>query len=249
MPKLGCMTAATPIGFPTLSPQPGNGSANPSAASQAASGEYVLYGLQGSGSAIVEIALQWCGQPYRVVQAASWEANAAREELRQLNPLMQIPTLRTPQGAVLTESAAILMHLGGRHPDTGLLGADDAQRDQILRGLVFVAANCYSCISITDYPERYTTQTDDASREAVRQAARQRLHLHWTLFADQFPARPWLSGAQPGALDVMAVIVSKWSGTRPYLEAHRPSFFALLKRIEALPQVAGVHAQHWPPSV
>jgi GST-like protein len=207
---------------------------------------YVLYGTQGSGSAIAEIALQWCGQPYRVVHASSWEAPSAQEELKRINPLMQIPTLRTPQGEVLTESAAILMHLGLRHPDSGLLGADDPMRDQILRGLVYIAANCYSCISITDYPERYTTKEDSESREAVRQAARHRLHLHWTLFADQFPARPWLSGAQPGALDVMAGIVSKWSGTRPHLEQHRPAFFSLLKRIEALPQVAEVHARHWP---
>lgn len=209
---------------------------------------YLLYGTPGSGSAIVEIALRWCGQPYRVVRASSWEEQSARDELRALNPLMQIPTLRTPEGEVLSESAAILMHLGLRFPASGLLGDDDRARDRILRGLVYIAANCYSCISITDYPERYTTSEDPAQREAVRQGGRDRLHRHWELFADMFPARPWLSGAQPGALDVMAAIVSKWSGTRKHLEAHRPEFLALLQRIEALPQVAEVHALHWPPA-
>ena len=209
---------------------------------------YLLYGTPGSGSAIVEIALRWCGQPYRVVHASSWEEHSARDELRALNPLMQIPTLRTPEGEVLSESAAILMHLGLRFPASGLLGDDDRTRDRILRGLVFIAANCYSCISITDYPERYITSEDPAQREAVRQGARATLHRHWELFADMFPAWPWLSGAQPGALDVMASIVSKWSGTRKHLEARRPEFLALLKRIEALPQVAEVHARHWPPA-
>ncbi|SEL30482.1 GST-like protein [Roseateles sp. YR242] len=207
---------------------------------------YVLYGTKGSGSAIAEIGLTWCGQPYRVVHASSWEDDSDREALRQLNPLMQIPTLHTPQGEVLTESAAILMHLGLRFPAAGLLGRSEAQRDQILRGLVFIAANCYSQVTISDYPERFTTSEQQAEREAVRQGARHRLHLHWEMFADQFPGRPWLSGEAPGALDVMAVIVSKWSGTRPHLEQHRPEFLALLKRIEALPLVAGVHARHWP---
>lgn len=207
---------------------------------------YVLYGTQRSGSAIAEIGLRWCELPYRVVHASSWEDASAREELRRFNPLMQIPTLRTPENEVLTESAAILMHLGLRHPESGLLGREERQRDQILRGLVFIAANCYSQITITDYPERFTTSEDSAAREAVRQGARQRLHLHWEMFADQFPGRPWLSGEAPGALDVMAAIVSKWSGTRPHLEQHRPEFLALLKRIEGLPQVAEVHARHWP---
>lgn len=209
---------------------------------------YVLYGTLGSGSAIVEIALPWCGVPFQAVHASSWEDRSERDALRALNPLMQIPTLRTPEGEVLTESAAILMHLGLRFPAAGLLGDDDRQRDQILRGLVYIAANCYSCISITDYPERYTTSDDPAQREAVKQGARLRLHRHWELFADMFPATPWLSGARPGALDLMAAIVSKWSGTRPHLERHRPAFFALMKRIEALPQVADVHARHWPPA-
>lgn len=207
--------------------------------------DYVLYGTLRSGSAIAEIGLRWCGVPFQQVHAASWEENSDLEALRKLNPLLQIPTLQTPDGAVLTESAAILMHLGLRYPAAGLLGASDAARDQILRGLVFIAANCYSLITVIDFPERVTTSEEPAQREAIVAGAKHRLHLHWTLFADQFPARPWLSGASPGALDVMAVIVSKWSGSRAHLQQHRPEFYALLQRIEALPHVAAVLERHW----
>lgn len=209
-------------------------------------GDYILYGTRGSGSAAVELALETCGAPYRVVHASSWEDDSAQDELRALNPLLQIPTLRAPAGQVLTESAAILMHLGLRFPQAGLMGGHDDERDQILRGLVFIAANCYSAISVIDYPERWTTSEDAAQREAVRQASRRQLHRHWEIFADQFPALPWLSGARPGALDFLAVIVSRWSGSRPHLEQQRPEFFALLKRLEALPAVAAVCARHWP---
>lgn len=206
---------------------------------------YVLYGTRRSGSAIAEIGLDWCGAPYREVRASSWEDDSAQDALRQLNPLMQIPTLQTPAGEVLTESAAILMHLGLRFPDAGLLGHNDAARDQILRGLVFIAANCYSQITIIDFPERFTTSAQPADCEAVKAGATRRLHLHWDMFADQFPGRPWLSGEQPGALDAMAVVVSRWSGSRAHLEQHRPQFFAVLQRIEALPIVAAVFKRHW----
>jgi len=208
---------------------------------------YTLFGSQGSGSAAVEAALLLAGCEHRLVQASSWEADAAQDELRRLNPLLQIPTLLLPDGSVLTESAAILMHLGLLHPGSGLLPAEPMARAQALRGLVFIAANCYSAISISDYPERWTLSTEAAAIEALRQGTRARLHRHWEIFADQFPARPvFLSGAAPGALDLLAAVVSKWSGTRPHLQARRPAFYETLLAIEQHPSVAEVFKRHWP---
>ena len=73
-----------------------------------------------------------------------------------------------------------------------------------------------------------------------------RLHELWALFADQFPAAPWLSGERLGALDILAATVSKWSGARKALAESRPGFAQLLARIEADPKVAAVWARHWP---
>jgi GST-like protein len=207
---------------------------------------YTLYGSQGSGSASVEIALERTGAPFRVVRASSWEPDSAQDELVRLNPLKQIPTLLLPDGSVLTESAAILIHLGLAFPAAGLLPVASAARAQAIRGLVFIAANCYSAVSIIDFPERWIDDPVEAVNERVRRAARRRLHLHWEMFADSFPAQPFLSGEGPGALDYLAAVVSRWSGTRSHLRSHRPAFFAALERIEAHPHVAPVFARHWP---
>lgn len=206
---------------------------------------YTLYGSRGSGSSIAEAALERCGLAYRQVRASTWEADSAIDELRRINPLGQIPTLVLPDGSVMSESAAILIHLGLEHAASGLLPADPSARAQTLRGLVFIAANCYSAISQSDYPERYTTETDEASHEAVRQGARRLLHRHWEIFADTFSGRPFLGGEAPGALDIMAAVVSKWSGTRKHLADHRPAFLALLQRIEAHPSLQPVFARHF----
>ena len=206
---------------------------------------YTLYGTRGSGSSIAEAGLQRCGLEYRIVRASQWEADSAYEELKKVNPLGQIPTLVLPDGTVLTESAAILMHLGLEFPESGLLPATASARAQSLRGLVFIAANCYSAISQSDYPERYTTETSEAAQEAVRQGARRVLHRHWEIFADTFAGHPFLGGAQPGALDIMAAIVSKWSGARKHLAAARPEFHALLQRIEADPLLQPVLKRHF----
>lgn len=168
-----------------------------------------LFGSKGSGSAAIECALRHCGVQYTIVRASTWEADSAQGELAKANPLGQIPTLVLEDGTVLTESAAILIHLGLQFPGSGLLPIDPSAREQ------------------------------------VREADRRQLHRHWEIFADTFAATPFLSGARPGALDYLAAVVSKWSGTRPHLATHRPAFAETLQRIESDALVAAVFATHW----
>ena len=206
---------------------------------------YTLYGSRGSGSAIAEMGLRAAGLDYRVVTASTWEPGPGQDELRKVNPLGQIPTLVLPDGSVMSESAAILIHLGLAAGPGVLLPKDEAARAQALRGLVYIPANCYSCITILDYPDRFTTDTGKEALDAVKAGTRARLHKHWEIFADTFEGSPFLNGASPGALDFLAVVVSKWAGTRAHLQAHRPKFFELLQRIEAHESVAPVVRAHW----
>ena len=87
---------------------------------------YTLYGSPGSGSAMVEMALNAAGLDARHVRASTWEPGPALDELQRVNPLGQIPTLVLPDGQVMTESAAILIHLGLLAPPGCLLPADAA---------------------------------------------------------------------------------------------------------------------------
>lgn len=207
---------------------------------------HLLYGSQGSGSAAIEAALHRCRLPFRLVRASSWEHDSAHADLLRVNPLGQIPTLVLPDGAVMTESAAILIHLGLTFPAGRLLPADPGVRAQALRGLVFIAANGYAAIGVIDHPERWTTARTGPARERLRSAARQRLHASWEIFADAFDGRPFLlDGDEPGALDILASVVSRWSGSRAHLKRQRPRFAATLARIDAHPSLAPVFDAHW----
>jgi glutathione S-transferase len=86
---------------------------------------YTLYGKIGSGSAAIEAALMLARARYTLVETASWERNDAFEQLLVANPLGQILTLVLADGSALSESAAILMHLGDAHPGGAGLGALD----------------------------------------------------------------------------------------------------------------------------
>ena len=202
---------------------------------------YTLFGIKGSGSAAVESALELAGQPYRLVTAASWESGSDVAQLERVNPLKQIPTLVLPDGTVLTESAAILIHLGLVLPSSGLLPADATARAVAMRGLVYIAANCYSAISISDYPERWLADASEAAKENLRAGTRQRLYHHWDLFADTFS----LSPSQPGGLELLAAVVSRWSGARKHLQQSRTACASALAAVEAHPAVQAVFARHW----
>jgi GST-like protein len=111
---------------------------------------------------------------------------------------------------------------------------------------VFIAANCYAAIGIIDYPERWCEDADEATQKCIRNGTRARLHRYWEMFADLFPARPYLGGSAIGALDIHAAVVSKWAGSRQHLQKARPMFYETLLRVEAHPKAAPVFAKHWP---
>lgn len=205
---------------------------------------YQLYGHRNSGAAAIEAALELCQIAYRFIDIEA--STEAAEDLAKLNPLKQIPTLQLPDGSVLTESAAILIHLGLTFPKSGLLPAKADERDQAIRGLVYIVSNCYAAIGVVDYPERWLVMPDEASQQNLIAGARQRLHWSWEVFADQFSAELYLDNETPGALDVLAAVVTRWAGSREHLRQTRPGFYAWLQRIDRHPVLAPVFARHWP---
>lgn len=207
---------------------------------------YRLFGAQGSGSAAIEIALQCCGVDYQLINACSWEPGSGREQLRQLNPLLQVPTLVLDDGSVLTESAAILICLGLEFPRSGLLSEDRAERSRQLRSLVYIAANCYAAIGIIDYPERWLPGAGKDSVKQLEDGARLRLYEHWEAFSDMFGAETFGRQERPGASEILACVVSRWSGGREHLRSSRPDFHAALLRIDSQPLVYSVNQRHWP---
>jgi GST-like protein len=216
----------------------------------AAKREYTLYGSRNSGSAAVECALELAHARYRIVDAATWRKKDDAKSfarLQKANPLHQIPTLVCPDGTVLTESAAILIHLALAHPRAKLLPANASARAQALRALVFIAANCYSNIGVLDYPERWLGKSDKAANERLRKGAKRRLHAMWSVFAESVVPEPkrFLFGAQPGAADILAAVVSRWSGARKHLAARHAPLHAVMERVEAHAALAPVFARHW----
>ena len=204
---------------------------------------YTLYGIDESGSCMIEIALQRCAVPWRRIDAASWAEGEGSAALARINPLKQIPTLVTPDGQVLTESAAILIHLGLEFPASDLLAGN---RAQIIRGMVYIAANCYSAIGIIDYPQRWLGNVNETVQAQLVTGTRRYLHQAWVVFADQFAEQLFAPNGAPNALGLMAAAVSRWDEAREALSGLAPGFTQTLAQVDIDPVVAPVFARHWP---
>ncbi|GAB4034975.1 MAG: glutathione S-transferase [Rubrivivax sp.] len=208
--------------------------------------EPVLHGNPGWGSAIVEAQLAVYGLPYRYEASGDlFASEAAREKLRPLNPLAQVPVLVLADGRVLTESAAITLFLAdltGR--DTLVPGPQAPERAAFLRWLVFLVANVYPTFTYADDPARFV-KADEAVQKAFRaevDAYAQRLWGH----VEAAAGTPWFLGARFSALDLYLAVMTKWRPRRAWFADHAPKLLAAADAAAALPAVAPVMARNFP---
>lgn len=206
---------------------------------------YVLHGNPGWGSAIVEAQLAWYGLPCRSEDVGDvFESEEARQHLRPLNPLMQVPTLVLPDGTVMTESAAITLHLADRTGRDDLVpGPAAPERAAFLRWLVFLVANVYPTFTYGDVPTRFVK--DEAAAKAFRaecDAYEQRL---W-LAVEAAAAAPWFLGERLSAIDLFLAVMTHWRPRRAWFAQQAPKLHAAALAAETLPAVAPVLARHFP---
>lgn len=202
---------------------------------------YTLHHSKGCGSTAIEAVLALADAPYRIVDVA-WESIPGDETLRRLNPLSQVPTLITPGGEVMTESAAILVHLVERFPDAGLApppGSDE--RARLWRWVVFLAVNVYKPIIIGDHPDQWTT----GDTEPLLAGHRAQLERAWKIFEAEVAARPLPATTRPSVLDVYLAMISRWRPGRAWIEANVPAIAAIAHRAEADPTVAAIWARNF----
>jgi len=208
---------------------------------------FLLYGNPGWGSAIVEAQLAFYGLPFRVENTGDlFSSEEARAKIRAINPITQVPTLVLPDGQVMTESAAITLHLAdltGR--DDLVPGPTAAERAAFLRWLVFLVANIYPTFTYNDIPERFVKAGGEAA-EGFRTEVDAYAQRLWGIVAAA-GGTPWFLGPRMSALDIYLAVMTRWRPRRPWFAEHAPRLLAAGDAASALPAVAPVMAAHFAP--
>jgi GST-like protein len=206
---------------------------------------YQLFGRPGWGSALTELQLGWYGLPYRLEEVGDlFASEEARQRLAKLNPVAQLPTLVLPDGTVMTESAAITLHLADATGSRELVPpAGDPTRPRFLRWLVFLVANIYPTFTYADDPTRFVT--GDAAQAAFRESVDAYGKRLWGMVENEVTG-PWFLGESISALDIYVAVMTRWRPRRPWFAAHSPRLSTIALAAESQPRLAEVWARNFP---
>lgn len=206
---------------------------------------YTLFAKPGWGSAIVELQLTWYGLPYRVEDVGdTFQSAAARARLAPMNAITQLPTLLLADGTVLTESAAITLHLADLGVGRTLVPpVGDPARPAFLRWLVFIVANIYPTFTYADVPSRFVH--DAAAQKGFEEKVNAYAKQLWGI-VEGAAAAPWFCGAQFTALDLYVGVMTQWRPKRAWFAAEAPRLHAIARAAEAMPELRTVWQRNFP---
>ncbi|MCR5873498.1 glutathione S-transferase family protein [Phenylobacterium sp. J426] len=214
-------------------------------------GDYLVYGGQGSGSTPVEATLTLLGAPYRVVERRVWEDKAAAEEMAKVNPQRQVPALVLPArhsgpGELMTESAAILIHLAEAHPEANLAPAPGSPlRPRFLRWMAYISAQIYALYWIRDDASRLAA--DPAHEPVILERTAARILDCWRMMDAQVqPEGRFLLGDDLSVLDLYLAVVSRWRPRRRAFYAAAPGLAPVVKAVDADPRLAAFWSDRMP---
>jgi glutathione S-transferase/GST-like protein len=183
---------------------------------------YTLYCRNTAGSMAPEALLAACGADYRVIVLERKPDGSFEEFFHKINPKAEVPTLVLPDDSIMTESAAMMIHLADLYPHAGLSPAIGTPgRARFLRWLVFLATAVYMSDLRLFYPQRYTSRPEEA--EGIRARAEETMMQEFAIYADALGEGPFLLGAQMSAADIYAAMLCTWAPDPAALFAAHPS--------------------------
>ena len=210
---------------------------------------YKLYGDKRSGSATIELALAEIGVEFDVSDVSIEDDQQRGSAYAAINPQGKLPTLITPDGETLTESASILLTLTERHPQANLLPKPgSAERAHALRWLLFIATELYPVIEIIDYPRRFQPDgeaiTEDRC-EALRDQVRGIWKRRWRLVEEVAVGKPWFLASGFSLLDIYAGVISRWGQVKDWRAANLPRIEGMVTAMATRPAVAPIWQRHF----
>ncbi len=205
---------------------------------------YKLYWDKGTGAFAPQAALHEAGAEVERIRI-DLEAGAHHEaDFLAVNPRGQVPVLVLPDGTLLTESAAMLLHIADAHPGASLLPPPgDPDRAKAYRWLIFGAVNVYETTLRVHYADRYSAAPDGGA--GVRQQAEVDLDGYWAMVAEALGAGPYLLGEPFCVTDIYYPMLAQWHPDTGALLAAHPGIARWCDTVCARPAIAAVWAEHF----
>ena len=166
------------------------------------------------------------------VDASNKKVLATGEDYLAVNPLGMVPALRTDDGDVLTENAAILQYVADRFPGSGLAppASDAIGRARLQQWLCFIGTELHKGLM--------TPLLDRKAPEEVKSYTLQKYAPRLTYLNQRLAGREFLLDRFTVADAYLATVLG-WTQATPQIDLSRyPAVKAYLDRMRARPSVA-----------
>ena len=181
-------------------------------------------------------ALAEIGADYELVAVDFDEPAAAGPDYLRLNPWGRVPTLEDGE-LVLTESAAIVLHLADRFPQARLAPPPGTrERAELYRWLAYLTNTLQPAFMRFFYPERYVAAACAPELAAAEERA---LGEHFDWIDGELAGREWLAGGgERSGADLFLFMLTRWGRRLERPAWERPALRAHFLRLLARPGVA-----------
>ncbi len=202
-----------------------------------------IYGGPGTAAMAPMAILEEVGAAYDWIDM-DMDAGAARDPaFLKLNPKGRVPVL-IDGDFVLTESAAICLHLAEKFPQAGLLPAPGTrERARVYEWMLFLSNTLQPALMDWFHPDWLIA--DEARHDAIKENAAARIgrhlaHIDATLAAR---GRPYCLGASESTADFFVHMLARWTRHLKVPAYSYPSIKRLTDAMKTRPSVVRMMAR------
>jgi glutathione S-transferase len=199
----------------------------------------VLYGSPSTASLVVHWLLIELGIDHELRMLDFDRGEQKSPQYLAINPAGRVPALLV-DGQVLTESAAIAMHLADLHPQAQLAPAPGTPaRGDYYRWMCFCVYTLMPAYRSWFYPGE---PAGEDNAEMVKSRARVQLEAAWQQVADHLASNgPYMLGEQVSAVDFVLTMLMRWSRNMPRPSDDWPVLRDFARRMKDRPAFAEVY--------
>jgi glutathione S-transferase len=201
----------------------------------------LMYGIPSGCSFGSIVALEWLGEPYRLCRI-EMPAVVQSEAYRRINPIGETPTLVTATGERISESMAILHHLGVRGIGKGLSFAQGTPGfDRLNQVLAFLNTSFFAAFGPLWYALEHGVEGSD--KDALRAFGAAKVAKAHADLGGSLGDKKWLLGDRRTLADAYFIGIARWTKYHDVVDRRDyPGLQRLFEKLEADPAVRFAHA-------
>ena len=157
-------------------------------------------------------------------------------DFRAINPMGQVPVLRSDEGELLTENPVVLQYVADRYSASGLAPQDGTARRRLQQWLCFITSELHKLV--------FTPLLDPRSNDGAKAYAREKAKQRFDYLNAHLDGREYLL-ERFSVADAYLAVVLNWAAFAGVDLAQWPAVQKYFQRLRERPSVAKAFAEEF----